>query len=130
MCSQVLSLYMHTRMTMSMVYTVFARRAPLSGGKVKIKTHSVRSGSQSTQALKMPSEKGKSRGRKRKAVVEASERTEESQDSPLTQGKGEKYVPRFSTKRARNPRAKAKPCTPAEKLQVAENAATDQSGEV
>jgi len=78
----------------------------------------------------MPSEKGKSRGRKRKGMVEASEGTEESQDSPLTQGKGEKYVPRFSTKRTRNTRAKAKPCTPAEKLQLAENAATDQSGEV
>lgn len=82
------------------------------------------------QASKMPSEKGKSRGRKRKGMVEASEGTEESQDSPLTQGKGEKYVPRFSTKRTRNTRAKAKPCTPAEKLQLAENAATDQSGEV
>ena len=104
-----------------------ARRAPLSGGKVKIKTHSPFR--QSTQALKMPSEKGKSRGRKRKAIVEASEEAE-SQDSPLTQGKGEKYVPRFPTKRARNPRAKSKPCTPPEKLQVAENAATDQSGEV
>lgn len=82
------------------------------------------------QAFKMPSEKGKSRGRKRKGMVEASEGTEESQDPPLTQGKGEKYVPRFSTKRTRNTRAKAKPCTPAEKLQLAENAATDQSGEV
>ena len=133
--SSVVFLCMHTRMNKLRRVNVCvrfllnrqARAALRREDQNKRPTHPV---GQSTQALKMPSEKGKSRGRKRKAIVEASEGTEESQDSPLTQGKGEKYVPRFSTKRVRNPRAKPKPCTPAEKLQVAENAATDQSGEV
>jgi len=76
----------------------------------------------------MPPEKGRPRGKKRKAAT----MVDESESSPQTQGKGERYVPRFSNKRIRNTCTLSSTPQPAqfEQMLATEPAASDQSGEV